>query len=129
MRRCLVVDDSRVVRKIACRLLEEFDFTTEEAEDSESALHACRAVMPDIVMLDGDIANLSAADFVRALRREQGGDKPLVLYCVTEADVPHITGVLTAGANNYLLKPYDRIAIRAMLAELGFAGSSVHVGG
>jgi two-component system chemotaxis response regulator CheY len=121
MRRCLVVDDSRVVRKIACRILEEFEFTTEEAEDSESALHACRGVMPDVVMLDGDVANMSAADFVRTLRREKGGDKPLVLYCVTEADEAHITGVLTAGANNYMLKPYDRIAIRAVLAELGFA--------
>jgi two-component system chemotaxis response regulator CheY len=121
MRRCLVVDDSRVVRKIACRILEEFEFTVDEAEDSESALHACRGVMPEVLLLDGDLAHLNGADFVRALRREKGGDKPLVLYCVTEVDVPHITGVLGAGANNYMLKPYDRIAMRAALAELGFA--------
>jgi two-component system chemotaxis response regulator CheY len=121
MRRCLIVDDSRVVRKIACRLLEEFEFTAEEAEDGESALHACRSNMPDVLLLDGGIASLNGADFVRTLRREKGGDKPLVLYCVSELDVPHITNVLGAGANNYMLKPYDRIAMHAMLAELGLA--------
>jgi two-component system chemotaxis response regulator CheY len=121
MRRCLVVDDSRVIRKIACRILEEFEITGEEAEDGESALQACRVAMPELLLLDGDAPGLNSAEFVRALRREKGGDKPLVLYCVTEIDVPHISGVLHAGANHYMLKPYDRIAMRNRLADLGLA--------
>jgi two-component system chemotaxis response regulator CheY len=121
MRRCLVVDDSRVIRKIACRILEELEFSAEEAEDAESALQVCRTAMPDLILLDADIPNLHGADFVRTLRRERGGDKPLVLYCVTEIDVPHITQVLSSGANEYMLKPYDRIGMRSKLADVGLA--------
>ena len=121
MRKCLVVDDSRIIRKIACRILEEFQISAEEAEDAPTALAACRLSMPDLLLLDGDAPGLNAADFVRTLRREQGGGKPKVLYCVTEIDVPHISQVLHAGANHYVLKPYDRTALRGRLSDLGLA--------
>src|SRR5690349_3009225 len=100
MRKGLVVDDSRIIRKIACRLLGEFDISAEEAEDGESGLASCRMAMPDLLLLDGDAPGLNCADFVRTLRRESGGSKPLILYCVTEIDVPHISQVLHAGANH-----------------------------
>lgn len=121
MRKCLVVDDSRIIRKVACRILEEFDISADEAEDGPTALAACRNSMPDLLLLDGDAPGLNAADFVRHLRREEGGDKPLVLYCVTEIDVSHISQVLHAGANHYVLKPFDRVALRNRLSDLGLA--------
>lgn len=121
MRQGLVIDDSRVTRKVACRLLEEFDISADEAEDAEGALVACRSSMPDLILLDGDAPGVNSLDFVRTLRREPGGDKPRVLYCVTEIEVAHIGQVLHAGANHYILKPYDRIAMRQRLVDLDLA--------
>jgi len=121
MRRGLVIDDSRVIRKVACRLLKEFDISADEAEDAESALAACRLSMPDLILLDGDAPGLNSSDFVRTLRKGHGGEKPRVLYCVTEIDVAHIGQVLHAGANHYILKPFDRIAMRQRLADLDLA--------
>src|SRR5260221_13818948 len=112
MRRCLVVDDSRVIRTIACRILKEFEITGEGVEDGASALHACRTDMPDLLLLDADAPGLNCAEFVRTLRRENGGDKPLFLYCVTANDVPPIRPILHPGAKHYILKPYDRVPIR-----------------
>jgi two-component system chemotaxis response regulator CheY len=116
---CLVVDDSRVIRKIACRILEELAFTADEAEDQEQALERCRAQMPDLVLFDGDLPNGNGVDFIRALRRERNGQKPLVVFCVTEVDPTFVGHALGAGANEYMLKPYDRTGIRAKLADIG----------
>ena len=122
MRRCLIVEDSRVIRKVACRIMEEFSFSADEAEDGDSALATCRSNgMPDLILIDDDIPNFNTADFVRGLRRDKDGEKPLILLCVTEIDVPHISNVLGAGANHYLLKPYDRGSLQSRLSDLGFA--------
>ena len=55
MKTCLVVDDNRVVRKVARRLLEDLDFAVAEAADGMEALAWCRAMMPDVVLLEADM--------------------------------------------------------------------------
>ena len=93
MTSCLVVDDSRVVRKVARRILEAIGFTVAEAEDGQQALDACRAGMPDCVLLDWNMPVMNGIDFLRALRAEFGPDNPPVVFCTTENDiVAHRTG-------------------------------------
>jgi len=121
MKRCLVVDDSRVIRKVACRILEGMQFETEEAEDGLSALESCRGQMPDIILLDWQMPNMGAVEFLRGLRRERNGEHPIVLFCPTENDVAQIGEALNAGANDYLLKPFDREVLRAKMVQAGFA--------
>lgn len=120
MKSCLVVDDSRVIRKVACRILADLGFATAEAEDGVTALEACRQTMPDMILLDWSMPNMTGIEFLRALRRDRGGDKPVVVFCTTENDVAHITEALGAGANEYIMKPFDRAIIEAKLAEVGF---------
>jgi two-component system chemotaxis response regulator CheY len=119
MRNCLVVDDSRVIRKVACRILQDLAFETGEAEDGLSALVACRARMPELILLDWNMPNMNGIEFLKTLRRERGGDYPTVVFCTTENDVAHITEALGAGANEYIMKPFDRGIIEAKLAEVG----------
>lgn len=121
MKSCLVVDDSRVIRKVACRILSDLGFLTSEAEDGITALEACRASMPQMILLDWSMPNMTGIEFLRALRRERSGDKPIVVFCTTENDVAHITEALGAGANEYIMKPFDREIIEAKLAEVGLA--------
>jgi len=121
MKHCLVVDDSRVIRKVACRILEDLHFKTGEAEDGVSALAACRSRMPELILLDVNIPNMDSIAFLKALRREHGGDSPIVVFCTTENDVACISEALNAGANEYIMKPFDRSVIEAKLAEVGLA--------
>jgi len=62
---------------------------------------------------------MSGIEFLRCLRRERGGEKPVVIFCTTECDVGHITEALSAGANEYIMKPFDRSIIEAKLGEVG----------
>ena len=119
MKRCLIVDDSRVVRKVARRIVEDLRFDADEAADGQQALDACRKDMPDAVLLDWNMPNMSGIDFLRALRRERGGEKPVVVFCTTESDVSFITEALDAGANEYIMKPFDREIIESKFAEVG----------
>ena len=119
MKHCLVVDDSRVIRKVAATILAEFAYESEEAEDGTQALQACRAHMPDLVLLDWNIPGTNVLEFLRGLRREPDGSRPFVLYCTTENDVGRIQEALVCGANDYLLKPYDAPSLHERLNSAG----------
>jgi two-component system chemotaxis response regulator CheY len=92
---------------------------TAEAEDGVTALEVCRLHMPHMILLDWSMPNMTGIDFLRALRREREGDQPIVLFCTTEHDTALITEALGAGANEYIMKPFDRDIIQAKLAEIG----------
>jgi two-component system chemotaxis response regulator CheY len=119
MKHCLIVDDSRVTRKVARKILEDLEFTIEEAEEGGAALELCRRSMPDAVLLDGHMPNMSGIEFLRALRREAGGAKPIVVLCTTENDIAYITEAIGAGANEYVLKPFNREIVQAKFTEAG----------
>jgi len=119
MKTCLVIDDSRVIRKVACRILKDLSFETDEAENGEAALIACRRKMPDVILLDWNLPHMSGIEFLRALRSEERGSHPVVVFCTTENDVAHITEALGAGADEYIMKPFDRGIIEAKFTEVG----------
>ena len=119
MRTCLVVDDSSVVRKIARRILEGLKFEVTEAEDGSKALEICQHKLPDAVLLDWNMPVMDGYDFLRNLRRMPGGDRPKVVFCTTENDVAHIARALHAGANEYIMKPFDKDIVTAKFQEVG----------
>jgi two-component system, chemotaxis family, chemotaxis protein CheY len=119
MKTCLVVDDSRVVRKIARRILEEMGFEITEAEDGEKALEACKSSMPDAVLLDWNMPVMDGYEFLGNLRRMPGGDAPKVVFCTTENGMDHISRALNAGANEYIMKPFDKDIVTAKFQEVG----------
>jgi two-component system chemotaxis response regulator CheY len=122
MKTCLVVDDSSVVRKIARSILEDMDFQITEAEDGEQALESCRATMPDAVLLDWNMPVMDGYEFLGNLRRMPGGDAPKVVFCTTENDMDHISRALHAGANEYIMKPFDKDIVAAKFQEIGWVG-------
>jgi len=119
MKTCLVVDDSSVIRKVARRILEGLDFEISEAEDGEEALSACQRRLPDAILLDWNMLKMDGYEFLRALRRLPGGDQPKVVFCTTENDVAHIARALHAGANEYIMKPFDKDIVEAKFQEVG----------
>jgi two-component system chemotaxis response regulator CheY len=119
MKTCLVVDDSSVIRKVARRILEGLEFEIIEAEDGEQALAACREHLPTAVLLDWNIPKMDGYEFLRSLRRLPGGDGPKIVFCTTENDVAQIARALHAGANEYIMKPFDREIVEAKFQEVG----------
>ena len=119
MKSCLIVDDSSVIRKVARRILEDLDFKITEAEDGQKALDACQGEMPDAVLLDWNMPIMDGLDFLRLMRELPGGHEPKVVFCTTENDVAHITEALRAGANEYIMKPFDREIVEAKFQEIG----------
>ena len=119
MRTCLVVDDSTVIRKIARRILEEMDFEITEAEDGEKALEVCKRGLPDAVLLDWNMPVMDGFEFLGNLRRLPGGDQPKVVFCTTENGIDYIARALDAGANEYIMKPFDKDIVAAKFQEVG----------
>lgn len=118
-RTCLVVDDSRVVRKVARRILESNGFNVAEAADGQIALDACREQMPDVILLDWNMPVMDGLSFLKALRKEFGPDKPPVLFCTTENDISHIEAALSHGAQEYIMKPFDEEILTGKFAQVG----------
>jgi two-component system chemotaxis response regulator CheY len=119
MKNCLVVDDSSVIRKVARRILEELGFTVLEAEDGAQALKACRSEMPFAILLDWNMPVMDGFEFLKELRQMDGGNAPKVVFCTTENDIAQIARALKAGANEYIMKPFDRDIVEAKFAEAG----------
>lgn len=119
MKTCLVVDDSRVIRKVARRILEGIGFEIAEASDGMEALAWCRAAMPDAVLLDWNMPVMNGIEFLRHLRLEPGGTKPTVVFCTVENTLDRIREALEAGASEYIMKPFDGDIIASKFAEVG----------
>ncbi|ACG76711.1 chemotaxis protein CheYIV [Phenylobacterium zucineum HLK1] len=124
MKTCLVVDDSRVIRKVARRILEDLGFEVAEAGDGLEAMSWCHADMPDAILLDWRMPVMDGLEFVRRLRAEPGGDRPRVVFCSVENDLERIREALDAGADEYIMKPFDGEIVASKLAHVGLA----HVG-
>lgn len=116
---CLVVDDSSVIRKVARRILEGFDLDVTEAEDGVEGIEHCRRSMPDFVLLDSHLPVMDGLEFLIRLRAMDDGRRPKVVYCTSELDVSQIAKAHRAGADEYMLKPFDRSSVEAKLYEMG----------
>ncbi len=119
MKSCLIVDDSRVVRLVARKILEELDFQTMEAEDGAQAMEACKTRMPDAILLDWNMPVMNGIEFLRELRAHENGAQPVVVFCTTENDLSHIREAMGAGANEYIMKPFDSDIIQSKFAQIG----------
>lgn len=119
MKTCLVVDDSRVIRKVARRILEELGFEVAEAADGAEALAWCRVVMPDAILVDWQMPVMGGMDFLRRLRLEPGGQAPRVVFCSVENEIDRIREAIDSGADEYIMKPFDGEIMAYKLAAAG----------
>jgi len=116
---CLIVDDSKVIRMVARKILEGLNFSISEAENGQLALEACQRQMPDVVLLDWNMPVMDGLGFLRALRATDGGGQPVVVFCTTENDLSKIQEAIVAGANEYIMKPFDRDIIETKFSQAG----------
>jgi two-component system chemotaxis response regulator CheY len=119
MKTCLIVDDSGVVRKVARAILETLALRTAEAENGRIALDLCSRAMPDVILLDWNMPVMDGIEFLRELRATPGGTLPKVVFCTTESSGARIVEALAAGADEYIMKPFDAEILQGKLLQVG----------
>lgn len=122
---CLVIDDSRLVRQVSRRIVEDLGFECTEAEDGKHAYELCQEFMPDLVIVDWNMPVMSGLEFVEKLRAMENGKHPHVIFCTTEDNLAHIERALNAGATEYIMKPFNRDMIQAKLIQIGLLKEEV----
>lgn len=123
MKSCLIVDDSKMIRRVAARILRELNFDITEADNGDDALKLCRASMPDAILLDWNMPVMDGLTFLKALRAEPNGKNPIVIFCTAERTVEKIIEALEAGADEYIMKPFDSDIITSKFHQAGLVAS------
>ena|SRR5579862_1646035 len=118
MKSCLLVDDSKVIRRVARGILENLSFACIEAADGESAVAACAVSMPDVILLDWNMPGMTGIEVLKAIRSTPGGDRPKIVLCTTNSEIEHIMQALEEGADEYIMKPFDDDIIRSKFEQL-----------
>ena len=116
---CLIVDDSRVIRKVSSKIALSLGYVAVEAQDGTEALARCRQRMPDLVLTDWQMPEMDGIEFVRQLRAIPTPVPPMVMFCTSKGEVSDIHEGIQAGADDYIVKPFDEAALRAKLEKLG----------
>jgi two-component system chemotaxis response regulator CheY len=104
----MFIDDSSVVRRVARRILGGSGLLVIEVGTGSEAIDICAADMPEIVVVDGALPDMPSVDVIRHIRAIRSPVKPLIAICLTEVDIGAIMRARRAGAQDYILKPFNR---------------------
>ena len=115
----LVVDDSPVIRKVADRILTDLGYAVVEAEDGYSALDIVRRELPDAMLVDWDLGNMTGLEFLEEFNQINGSHLTTKIYCTSEIAISNMTKAKRLGASGFLMKPFNREIVVHKLQELG----------
>jgi two-component system chemotaxis response regulator CheY len=101
------------------------DFTCDESENGEEAKLYCARMMPDIIILDWNMPVINGLDFIKSLRAMKNGHHPKVVFCTTENSMQFIQVGMDAGADEYIMKPFNRQIIESKFEQLGLIEGTV----
>lgn len=116
---CLIVDDSRVVRKVSRHIVESLGYQVIEAENGEEALARCRVDMPDLILLDWDMPVMTGIQFITQLRALDTPRRPKAVFCTSKSETIDIYKGIEAGADEYVTKPFTEASLKAKLERIG----------
>jgi two-component system, chemotaxis family, chemotaxis protein CheY len=117
--RALIVDDSRFVRGYLRGLLEKRGIECSEAANGQAGIEKLRSDQPyDLALVDWNMPVMNGLEMLKALRAEGYSDIK-VMMVTTEAEHDFILRALDAGADEYLMKPFDGSALTEKLTMLG----------
>lgn len=116
---CLIVDDSSVIRRIAKTIVQRLGLNAIDAANGREALDRCRQAMPDVIMLDWNMPVMDGLTFLTEFRRFPEAAAVKVILCTTKNDSDHIIAALAAGADEYIMKPFDDGIVEDKMRQVG----------
>lgn len=118
--KALIVDDSKATRLILKKILKEVGFEEcVEAAHGREALERLATGTPDLALVDWNMPEMDGYELLCAIRARRELDKMPIMMVTTETEVEQVTRALSAGANEYVMKPFSSDIIRDKLALLG----------
>ena len=120
MQQALVIDDSRAVRMIVGNILREQGYEVHEAAHGQEGLDRLRD-HPDIVLalVNWNMPVMDGLEFIQAVRREPAWNSLRLVMVTTETESEQVQRAMTAGANEYVMKPFTAEVLIAKLSLLG----------
>ena len=118
-KKILIVDDTEDIRDLLSVVLRLKGCDAIAVTDGRQAIEQATRSSPDLILMDICMPVMDGYEFLGNLRRMPGGDQPKVVFCTTENDVAHIARALHAGANEYIMKPFDKDIVEAKFQEVG----------
>ena len=121
MSKALVVDDSKTIRMIIRRILIELGYEVLEAANGVEALRVIKVekTQVELVLADWNMPEMNGLDLLKGLRQDPELASLKVIMVTTETEIDQMESALAAGANEYVMKPFNRGMIREKLALLG----------
>jgi len=120
-RNALIVDDSRMIRKVARQILEKRGYKVSEAENGQEALEKCAIALPDLIILDWDMPVMTGIDFLAELRARETAKRPQVVFCTTHSGAKDVHKAVELGADEFCTKPFNETGLTAKLEAIGAA--------
>jgi two-component system, chemotaxis family, chemotaxis protein CheY len=110
MSKALVVDDSRVVRMLLAKILNELGYEVREAANGREALEVIEAGKSTftLVLSDWNMPEINGLELLKRLRQKPELSSLVVVMVTIESEVGQIRAALEAGANEYVMKPFTR---------------------
>ena len=119
----IVVDDSRAMRMLMCRLLKDIGFDVDEAGDGSEALGRLRERLSadpvQLALVDWNMPEMSGIELVEAVRSDPAFSSLRIVMVTTETELSQVMRALDAGADEYLMKPFTRDDVVGKLELLG----------
>ncbi len=118
--RALVVDDSRAIRTILSQILKGIGFEVADASNGREGLERLKTIpRPDVMLVDWNMPEMNGYEFLCAVRADPAYSDSRVMMVTTETEVEQMIKALTAGANEYVMKPFTKEVIREKLELMG----------
>lgn len=118
--RALVIDDSRAMRSILKGILTSLDFEVTEVADGRQAIDILTKDRNfDIALVDWNLPKMNGLEIVTEIRKDSSHSGMRLLMVTTETEIERVTQALQAGADEYIMKPFDRNMLLDKLVILG----------
>jgi len=121
MHHLMIADESAAVRKVGKRILSGMNFQVSESPNALDALTRCHQNMPNILIVDASMNG--ALELITGVRAMLSGKTVRIYYCVVEADLRKMMLAKRSGADDFLLKPFDRKVLTSVFANLQVAAA------
>lgn len=112
---CVIADDSKIMRMLLTKIMENFGYIVAEAENGEDLLEQCAQDMPDLIISDWKLPLIDGFDVLYKIRSDKKVKQPVFLFCSYIKDENIIAQAMNGGADDFIMRPFDEDIIASKL--------------
>lgn len=112
---CIIADDSKIMRMLLTKIMENFGYSVTEAEDGEDLLEQCAKEIPDLIISDWNLPLIDGIDVLYKIRSDKKIKQPIFLFCSYIRDAEVISQAIAGGADDFIMRPFDEDIIASKL--------------